>query len=133
MKEYEELVPLKELYKDDDYLDYSQVIDSLGFETVIQEDVGSYQGDSYLLLKDNEYYGFLQFGWGSCSGCDWLQSCSNLEEVEELRLHLWNGIKWFDNSKEALDYFENHDWKGDYSWHFDEMKIFIEKCLEYLK
>jgi biotin carboxylase len=38
----------------------------------------------------------------------------------------------FDSAKEALDWFKSHDWEGDYSWHDDETKKYVERAIEYL-
>jgi len=27
--------------------------------------------------------------------------------------------------KKALEYFQTHDWSGDYSWHADEQRRFV--------
>lgn len=107
------------------------MLDAFG-KIVIQVDDNDYQGDSRLLYDENGKIGLLIFGWGSCSGCDALQACNSLEEVQELCDSLQSDIKWFDDKKQALEYFKNHDWCGDYSWHQTETKEFINKCIDYL-
>ena len=37
-----------------------------------------------------------------------------------------------DDADDALCYFETHDWKGDYSWHEKEMRVFISQCKDAL-
>lgn len=98
----------------------------------VQVDDNDYQGDSRLLYDENGKIGVLIFGWGSCSGCDALQACGSLEEVQKLCDELQEDIEWFDDKKQALEYFTNHDWKGDHSWHQTETRKFINKCIEYL-
>lgn len=94
----------KELYKDKGYwYDYQPMLEEFG-EILVQVDEDNYQGDSYLLYKRDNQYGFLIFGWGSCSGCDALQSCDNIDEVQELMDQLYSDIKWFDSLEEVKKY-----------------------------
>jgi hypothetical protein len=129
-----ELSIVKSLYpldNESDYFsfcDYQPLLESFG-EILLQVDDSDYQGDSRLILKKGESYGFFIFGWGSCSGCDWLQGCNSYEEVEELRQDLVNKIKWF-NAKEMLFFLETHDWQGNYYWHEEETKEFVSQAKE---
>lgn len=127
-------INVKGLYQEErwGWYDYQPMLDAFG-KIVIQIDDDDYQGDSRLLYDENGKIGFLTFGWGSCSGCDALQACGTLDEVQELCDGLQNDIKWFDDKKQALEYFTNHDWQGDYSWHYNETKEFVQKCIEYLQ
>jgi hypothetical protein len=126
-------VNVKELYEDRrfSWYDYQPMLDAFG-KIAIQVDDNDYRGDSRLLYDENGKIGVLIFGWGSCGGCDALQACGSLEEVQELCDGLQEDIEWFDDKKQALEYFTNHDWQGDYSWHSTETKEFIEKSIEYL-
>ena len=126
-------IDVKKLYTDEPgwWYDYQPMLNAFG-KVAIQVDDNAYQGDSRLLYDENGKIGVLIFGWGSCSGCDALQACNSLEEVQELCDSLQRDIKWFDDKKQALEYFTKHDWKGDYSWYQAETKEFINKCIEYL-
>ena len=126
-------VNVKKLYTNENtyWFDYQPMLDAFG-KIVVQVDDDDYQGDSRLLYNENGKIGALIFGWGSCSGCDTLQACRSLEEVQELCDNLQEDIKWFDNKKQALEYFTNHDWQGDYSWHQMETKEFVNRCIDYL-
>ena len=108
---------------------YQPIIDDIG-TVIIQVDDEDYQGDTRVFY---EGYGYLQFGWGSCSGCDMLQACETEEEVNDVIREIEGGVQWFLNADEALTYFKTHDWEGDYSWHQDEQKEFIRKVIEYLE
>lgn len=126
--------PIHEVYEQEegDFFsvgDYQPLLNSFEYNILVQVDENDYQGDSWLLLHDGKRYGYLQFGWGSCSGCDALQGCSNLAEVAELRDSLHEAIQWFDSAKDALLFFVSHDWKGDYSWHSTESKQFFREAM----
>lgn len=108
--------------------DYEPMLDSFGYERVLQVDDSDYQGDSRVLYLDRTTgrVGYLQFGWGSCSGCDSLQACGTADDVAALQASLHDQIRWFDSQKAALEWFETHDWEGDYSWGREEQKQFID-------
>ncbi len=108
---------------------YQPIIDHFG-TVAVQVDDHNYQGDTRVLYQD---FSYLQFGWGSCSGCDALQACNSHKEIEELIDSLRNSIKRFSSAQEALDYFLAHDWEGDYSFNRAEQKEFVEKSIEYLR
>ena len=108
--------PIREVYPPDDTsyffkYDYTPMLKSFGYEIVVQVDQDSYQGDSLVLYKNEARYGFLTFGWGSCSGCDALQACSSYEEVDDLRNELYNSIVWFNSLQETLSHLRNKDWE----------------------
>ena len=125
----------KELYEEEGYFyqtDYQSMLNEFG-DILVQVDDEGYQGDSRVLYRDGKRFGWLQFGWGSCSGCDALQACNSVEEVQELMDELCNSIMWFDGPEEAIKFFESHDWEGDYSWHMDEQREFVRLVLETLR
>lgn len=126
----------KEIYSETDYYSsYTPMLEAFG-EIVIRVDDNDYQGDTRVLFRENCYshsYGYLQFGWGSCSGCDALQACNNIDEVQKLMDELKDSIKWFEDEAEALKFFNEHDWEGDYSWNHLEQKKFVELCKKYLE
>lgn len=99
----------RELYENDGYwYDYQPMLNEFG-EILHQVDDDGYRGDSFLIYKNDNKYGLLIFGWGSCSGCDALQGCTNIDEVQELMDQLYNDIKWFDSLQELKDYISNDD------------------------
>ena len=111
---------------------YDDLVQGTNAEIVIQVDDNDYQGDSRYLLRRGEQYGFLNIGWGSCPGCDWLQGCNTLQELQELADSIESSIVWFDTVEAARDWCETHDWQGDYSWHCDEQAQFVAECLKAL-
>ena len=112
--------------------DYQPILDSFG-KIILQIDDADWQGDSRVLYKRGEHIGYLQFGWGSCSGCDALQACATYDKVDAVIQHLSGAISWFSSAANALTFFTCHDWEGDYSWHAEEQKEFIRKSIELLK
>lgn len=105
--------------------DYSLIYKSFG-AVVFKQDIGRWQGDTQILLKNQELdkFGYLMFGWGSCSGCDSLQRCDSYDEIDELIGLLWGQIRWFDDDKEALKFFEEHKWDCDWGY----SPTFVEAC-----
>ena len=135
MKKAEEIYPeyLKEEQENGSFYgpcDYQPIIDEIG-KVLIQVDDNDYQGDSRVLYEKDGKYGFLIFGWGSCSGCDALQACSSIKEVQDLIDVLLNKVKWFDSLEELKKYFSEKDWELEYSYNADETKEFIARVLQY--
>ena len=82
---------------------YQPLLDEMG-TILVQVDDSDYQGDSRLLLRDGGRYGFLVFGWGSCSGCDELQACSSYQDIADMANRLASSIPWFDTLAEVQTY-----------------------------
>jgi hypothetical protein len=117
----------KELYGDsDDWYDYQPMLEEFG-QIILQVDDKDYQGDSRVIYQDEEKFGYLIFGWGSCAGCDALQACDNIEDVQELMDELFNKIHWFESLTALQEYFRNKDWELEYCWHCEETQKFIEQ------
>jgi hypothetical protein len=127
MKPIEEVYP--EFYGTGDY---DPLLNSFGWDIVLKVDDGDYQGDSRVLYRDGDRYGLLVFGWGSCSGCDSLQACSTLEEVDEFRTTLRDQTIWKESREEMLAFVRDRDWESQHSWNDDETKEFVQKAMEAL-
>lgn len=103
-------------YPDDSY---TTLVGSAG--TIIKEwTIGDWEGDQVYLLKNNDRFGFVVVGYGSCSYCDALESCSSQEDVDELKADIVRSIFW--GTAEEVEayafnddanrwYFHEHDWK----------------------
>ena len=134
----EDMKPIVEVYPQEerDYwdapYDYDSLLESIG-NIVVQVDDDDYQGDSRVLFRDGQRLGLLIFGWGSCSGCDALQACGNLKDVDKLRSELFDSIQWFENAAEAISYFETKDWSKDFHYHGNETKEFVDNVIDYLR
>ena len=131
------MVDVTKIYQpyDDEYFwgwsDYEPMVKAFGNAVIVVED-DDYQGDTRVLYDNNGVIGHLVFGWGSCSGCDALQACENVTELQELCNRLENSIKWFDSAKEALYWFNNRDWALQWEWHEEETKSYVSKAINYL-
>ncbi len=116
---------------------YSPIIRLFG-QVEIRIDQANYQGDTWVLYKEgNDHvetgrYGYLCFGWGSCSGCDALQACTTYEQCDALIDHMESRIVWFDDKASALKWFAEHDHKGDYNWNIKEFHEFLSRTIDYL-
>ncbi len=128
--------PLIEVYPMDSYGylsvgDYRPLLQSMGYEIVVQVDESDYQGDSLVLFKDGDRYGYLSFGWGSCTGCDALQACGSYADIEELRQKLHSDIRWYESAEELLTFIRVHDWEGDWTATYltREFTMGVEKAL----
>lgn len=137
------LIPIKQLYPDCEGenqswfnapYDYNPLLYSIG-NVLLKVDDQDYQGDSRLIYHNPNTgeFGLLIFGWGSCSGCAALQACGSYEDVDKLRTELQQKIQWYPSARELFNYFEIHDWTGDYSWHAEETRHFIEEAKKLLK
>lgn len=108
--------------------DYNPIIRSFG-HVIVQVDEKAYQGDTYVLLGKDDRYGFLVFGWGSCSGCDALQACGSYDDIDAIIRDLENTIIWFDTFEAAHTYI-NDDLlrRGSFYYHttaWDEFKAAV--------
>lgn len=104
--------------------DYQPMLNEFG-NILLQKDEQDYQGDSFIIYEKDDKYGYLTFGWGSCSGCDALQACNTIDEVQELMDKLYSDIKWFDSLDALKEYFEKTDWTLKYQYSIPEFKEFL--------
>lgn len=131
--------PIVEVYPDDftegnDVVyDYQPLLKSFQYEILIQEEENSYQGDTFVLFLDNDRLGVLCFGWGSCSGCDALQSCRNHNQIEELRNQLHNDIRWFSDLEQLNIFLNDFDHTGQFYGNLSLWTLFHNKCQALLK
>lgn len=129
-------IDVRTLYTDDGgwgwWCDYTPLIEAFGNVAIRIDDHG-YQGDTRILYDNDGKIGYLIFGWGSCSGCDALQACHDYEDLQRLCDQLQDMIMWFESKDAALTYFHEHDWEGDFSWHFYETREFVDKAIAYLE
>jgi hypothetical protein len=114
---------------------YGDIVRTFEHEILLESHDNDYQGDSRYLLRDNDTgaYGYLNFGWGSCSGCDALQACGSVAEVERFRDGLHASIQWRPSAAELLDFMRKRDWPTQYEWASDETKQFVADAITLLE
>ncbi len=97
---------------------YDGLIDSMEVERLVEVSDDDYQGSTRILVRDGDRYGVVEFGWGSCSGCDALQAIGYGDDVEpghvELRDEIWNGIHWEPDIASMVTWLRERDW--DLQW-----------------
>lgn len=117
----------KDLYGEETaWFEYEPMIEEFG-EIINKYDFGYYQGDTIVIYKSNNRYGYLLFGWGSCSGCDALQACETIEEVQKLMDALYNSIEWFNSLDELKEWFNQKDWGLEWFGHDPSFKDFTNE------
>jgi hypothetical protein len=71
-----------------EYPSYEQIVNSWGWPVEAFETFGSYQGDHLALLQEGQMrFGLIVFGYGSCSGCDWLEDVAPWDDEGD-----WQGV-----------------------------------------
>lgn len=108
--------------------DYRPLVEDLGMIVVEVADE-DYQGDTRYLLKAGPRWGVLINGWGSCSGCDALQSASSYEELEELRREIAGKVRWFDCAEACAAYLAGKDWETESSYRTEETQRFTTEAI----
>lgn len=122
---------------------YETLIESFEIESLITVEDNDYQGSSYILLRNNNNYGILIFGWGSCSGCDTLQditdSYSNsnqvtkieiLKNLNDFRNELYESITWRSRD-EIEEYMRTKDFGLEWYGHNDGGRKFVKELKNY--
>ena len=86
------------------------------FGTVLVEiDQDDYQGSSIVAIHNEELgFGFVIYGWGSCSGCDALQDCHNAGDLRDLQMEIFNDFSWFPTLQDMQEHVRLKDWNGTF-------------------
>lgn len=108
--------------------EYAPIIDSLAPAVVVRVDDDDYSGDTRVLLRDGERWGFVVIGWGSCSGCDALQSATTFGEIAELRNRIAGEVEWRESDVAMLEYLQGKDWDASHFGRGDEIAAFREQA-----
>lgn len=111
------------------YVDYSEIVYEFGYPIKISINEDDYQGDSWYILKDGTRYGYLEFGWGSCSGCDALKACKSFDDLQKLADELERSIVWYESKNDLRKWLETHDFSTDWSTCTEHVD-FLNKALE---
>lgn len=113
---------------------YSDLPKIWGFDVLVWEEESNYQGDTLAVLRtgscvrhddcrthpeigracagSDPQFGFLTFGWGSCSGCDALQACETAKDYAELADQLRGSIQWYDSLRALREALDARDWEA---------------------
>ena len=113
------------------FMSYDTIVEKFGTVVASTEDDG-YQGSSYYVLKDESdgRYGYLTFGWGSCSGCDALQGCHSYDELQELVDSLGASVRWFPTKNALKAWAKDFDWGGEWCANEAACKEIQEKIMD---
>jgi hypothetical protein len=90
---------------------YTQLVKSIGVEILNEAEFGDYQGDIIFTVRDRRKHGILVCGFGSCSGCDAIQSITEYDRLDEkkigdltaLRDQLAGSIYWGEENGSGLE------------------------------
>lgn len=103
---------------------YDDLLDKF---TIVNDFIlGDYQGDYIYHLSDGARQGYLVVGYGSCEGCDDLQSCETLAEVKALQESIINGIRWFNSTDELGAWARAYDFEGQWYWHDPDFETTVK-------
>ena len=106
-----------------EYGDSTDIVNGWGLEILEHKRFGSYQGDdAYLLRSYDGQVGLFVVGYGSCTGCDYLQHLcyeaqltGDWSEVVEHSRSLLDSVHW-EGSKEELMAWVNESADNGYNW-----------------
>jgi len=92
-----------------------------------------YQGDYYAFGEDQKgnYY-YVTTGYGSCSGCDELEACQTVEDLEKLRADIRRGVARFDSIETFVNHFKEDEWQS-FGWMGSDMKLFNKEMFKHYK
>ena len=110
-----------------EWVGYLDLVEAAGLMVLESESVGSYQGEEYVLVRDLEStkFGVLNYGYGSCSGCDLLEAAKSVKDLEDIRDGFRNAVELFDSPKDLLARIEDPKWIDDF---YDKPDNFAKLC-----
>jgi hypothetical protein len=104
-------------------------------EIVLEESDDDYQGDTYAVVKKKlswrKEFGYLTFGWGSCSGCDaWDDADGDPAKESQVITGILEGTQWFETLDELKQYITSQERELSYYYHRETWQKFLEKVAE---
>lgn len=112
--------------------DYTPILEYAG-TVLISESDRDYQGDTYALLEKNGAFGFLKFGWGSCSGCDALQACRTYADAGALADNIVEQVVWHTSAKKMIKYLDSANERNEWYANQDTFTKFRKAAIKELK
>lgn len=114
---------------------YLGLVESTGFEVVLDECLGDWEGDYFALVRNGDQYCLVVQGYGSCSGCDPLESIYGedekaLAEMSDLRDGMFDGVSWR-SADEMKHYVDSKDFALEWYFHDSDGRKFVEKLKDY--
>lgn len=120
---------------------YDSLIESFEMELLIQVDDDDYQGDTFVLLRNDDQFGILIFGWGSCSGCDALEDITDrygngkseveiVKDLNEFRDEMFSSISWRSRD-EMVEYVSTKDFGLEWYGFNDGGRKFVKELKNY--
>ena len=110
------------IYEYDPILTY--LADKYGGKVEYRKELDIYQGDEFVLMSSSNdsdtWYRVLVFGFGSCTGCDALQSCKSYEEIDNIITSFDSSIGYFNNVDELKEYVNDEYHRENNWWMFNE-------------
>ena len=115
----------------DEYGDSMDIVKGWGLEILDHKKFGNYQGDdAYLLRSHDGEVGLAVFGYGSCTGCDYLehvcykaQVTGDWTEVVEFSKGELRKVHWEDSKEELMAWVDESADNGYYWWSYDTEAI----------
>jgi len=99
--------------------------DNTGINIVVSLTEDGYQGDDYWVVRreSDSAIGFLEIGWGSCSGCDAWEGANGYAytddekaaakvRLDELRDELLAKVHWEPTAEAFFAWWDARDWEG---------------------
>lgn len=111
--------------------DSMDIVKGWGLEILADQRFGDYQGDdAYLLRNHDGHVGLLVVGYGSCTGCDYLQhicyeaqETGDWAEVVEYSRTLLDSVHWEDSKEELMAWVNESADEGYNWWSYDTEAI----------
>lgn len=114
---------------------YEELVTIGGEQVVASADIGSYQGDLLFLVKNSDgQFAFVEVGYGSCSGCDWLQGNEgDIPALQGMADSLNPSEEDYKSAIDMLAWVMDRDWKDHYYYQDEDAKGFVTDMIQLLQ
>ena len=129
---YDDMVAQFEAFGIADSPSYVELVQTFA-SVLLAVDGNDVTGDTQMLLDDGQRFGFLYFGWGSCSWCDAMYAAHGcIPELMRLRVDLAAKTVWCDSARDLAYYLATKDWALDFDADGAATEAFVVRTLEIL-